>query len=121
MYDFSLRSIEDTFSTFLKIIVQMRCAPDDLWDTLLDDDDDMVLRDMEARAGGTPAAWTASAITKAMGEWKAARVRWESVKCTASVEASPDFKAGRGPRQHRHSIGRVAKCVLPVVQRRRPN
>eukprot|EP00959_Pyramimonas_sp_CCMP1952_P217392 4546487-Pyramimonas_sp.AAC.1 len=84
----------------------MRCSPPDLWDMLLPADDELVAKDMASRDLHSQTPWSPTAMKKAMQEWAAARLRWESVQCTAPVEAPMDFKAGRG-RAPRQNVGKL--------------
>jgi hypothetical protein len=88
--------MEETFKLFLSILSRMRCSPPDLTEIMMNDAHRLVAREIEWRGAMTPTAWTPTALSRAMTEWRSHGLRWESVSVSPDVASSPEYQVSEG-------------------------
>lgn len=96
LFDFTKRSVDATFELFLQLLKEFRCAHPGMMDLLLEDSDTACEKETKWRSQTQPASWSSNALTTHIAEWKAARLRWDSVQASTAVRNSPDFQAFLG-------------------------
>ncbi len=97
-FSFGERPLDKTFSLYLQLLAKMRCKAPDLSKFLFLDSSgcEFITQDLAWREKEPPSPWTSTSMAMHMAEFKAHRLRWDSIKASLDVEESSDFQAGRG-------------------------
>ncbi len=113
-FDFASGPLDKTFAIYLQILTRMRCRAPDLNEFLLTPDGphaEYIEKDLQWRQKEPSSQWTPTSMNMHMQEFKSHRLRWDSIRCSEAVEASPDFEVGRG----RAVLGDVSRRAMSAA------